>query len=114
MGTVPPKGRADFLELGDWNAACAFCGRKRKASTMKKLPVGDPLGGNQYVCPEHWRPRQPQDFVRGIPDKMAAPWVQQQADEFTDFCTTSSAIADYAIAGCMIAGNDLNPEEGAV
>ena len=80
----PGRGRADYLELGDWNAACAQCGRKRKASEMRQLPAGVP-GGGMYVCyPEHWDFRQPQDFVRGIPDKMAAPWTQQQVDSFTE------------------------------
>lgn len=79
----PPKGRADFLALGDWNAACAECGRKRKASDMRQLPPGVP-GGGMYVCyPEHWNPRQQQDFVRGVPDKMAAPWAQNQNDTYS-------------------------------
>jgi len=50
---------ADYLALGDWNAACAWCGRKRKASTMRQLPPGVP-GGGLRVCPDHWNPRQPQ------------------------------------------------------
>lgn len=74
-------GRADYLALGDWNAACAECGRKRKASTMVQVPPGVP-GAGLYVCPEHWRPQQPQDFVRGIPDQPAAPWVQNPVDIF--------------------------------
>lgn len=76
--TVPQKGQADHLQLGDWNAICSVCGRKYKASDMLKQPggVGTPWGGGTYVCKRDYRPRQPQDFVRGIPDKMAAPWVQ--------------------------------------
>lgn len=73
-----PKGQADFLALGDWNAICSVCGRKYKASTMVKLPkgVGGPWGGDTYVCQRDWRPRQTQDFVRGIPDKITPPWTQ--------------------------------------
>jgi hypothetical protein len=63
-------GRADFFSLGDWNAVCYECGRKRKASTLKKHWQG------YYVCPEHWEARQPQDFVRSIPDVMTPPWTQ--------------------------------------
>lgn len=76
--TVPQKGQADHLELGSWNAICSVCGRKYKASEMVKQPdgVGTPWGGGTYVCKRDYRPRQPQDFVRGIPDKMAPPWVQ--------------------------------------
>ena len=96
---------ADYLALGDWNAACAWCGRKRKASTMRQLPPGVP-GGGLRVCPDHWNPRQPQDFVRGIPDYQAPPWVQPEADNFVQICTpnTITAIAWYAEAGCAIAG----------
>lgn len=80
--TVPQKGQADHLELGSWNAICSVCGRKYKASEMVKQPdgVGTPWGGGTYVCKRDYRPRQPQDFVRGIPDKMAPPWVQPWPD----------------------------------
>ena len=72
-------GRADYLALGDWNTVCFQCGRKRKASTMKKHWQG------YYVCPEHWEPRQAQDFVRSVPDIQTPPWVQPMpADTFTD------------------------------
>lgn len=113
MSQYPPKGPADFLDLGEWNAACALCGRKRKASTLKQIPPGV-QGAGLYACPDHWDFRQPQDYVRGIPDKMSAPWVQPETDTFIQFCTTVSAIADYAIAGCAVANNSINPEEGAV
>lgn len=73
------SGQADYLDLGNWNASCAECGRKRKASTMLQVPPGVP-GAGLYVCPEHWRPQQPQDFVRAVPDEPAAPWVQHPAD----------------------------------
>lgn len=105
MSQYPPKGKADNLELGDWNAACFECGRKFKASQMMKHWQG------YYLCPEHWEPRQPQDFVRGVPDKPAAPWVQQESDTFiTDFCDLYgiSCLADIAVADCAIC--DLVPE----
>jgi len=55
-------GPNDHLVLGDWNAVCYECGRKQKASTMKRHWQG------YYLCPDHWEPRQPQDFVRGTKD----------------------------------------------
>lgn len=75
---TPPKGQADYLALGDWNANCAVCGRKFKASSMTRQPAGagTPWASAMYVCQSCYRPRQPQDFVRGIAEKMAAPWVQ--------------------------------------
>ena len=74
----PVKGQADYLALGDWNATCYECGGKFKASQMRKHWQG------YYVCPSCWEPRQPQDFVRGVPDVQAPPWVQPEpADTFT-------------------------------
>ena len=65
-------GRADYLAIGDYNALCFECGRKRKASTLRRHWQG------YYVCPEHWEPRQPQDFVRSVPDLMTVPWAQSK------------------------------------
>ncbi len=70
-------GRADYLDLGDYNAICYECGRKRKASTLKRHWQG------YWVCAEHWEPRQTQDFVRAIPDIVTPPWTQPPADSFT-------------------------------
>lgn len=71
------KGRADYLVLGDWNAVCYECGRKRKASMLVRHWQG------YYVCPEHWETRQPQDFVRGVPEEIQPPWTQPMPeDEF--------------------------------
>ncbi len=92
-------GRADYLDLGDWNAICYRCGRKRKASTMQRQWQG------YWVCQEHWEPRQPQDFVRGIVDIQTPPWVQPPpTDVFAAFCTPTgrTGYAGYGVAGCMI------------
>lgn len=108
----PPTGRADYLELGSWNVACAECGRKRKAEDMRKLPKGVP-GAGLYVCyPEHWDSRHPQEFVRGIPDRPAAPYAQLQIDDFVDSCTLEgvSSLADLAVADCAIC--DYLPDFG--
>jgi hypothetical protein len=95
---VPPRGRADYLELGDWNAACSMCGRKRKASQMVKNWQG------MYRCPEHNEARQPQDFVRGLADIQTVPWSQPETDIDIQICTPNglSAIPAYALPGCMI------------
>ena len=91
-------GRADYYAPGDWNVVCFECGRKRKASTMQRHWQG------YYVCPEHWEPRQAQDFVRAIPEKPAPPWIQPPADDFVDFCTPNglTSIADWAVADCVV------------
>lgn len=70
-------GTADYYNSGDWNVVCYECGRKRKASLMKRHWQG------YYVCPPHWEPRQPQDFVRAQPDVQTPPWTQPMpADRF--------------------------------
>lgn len=100
------KGPYDDLDLGNWNAICAECGRKGKALQMRKLPPGIP-GAGLYVHPEHWIARNPQDFVRGVADKMAPPWVQPPSeDDFVDFCTPQgvSAVPGEAQPGCAYAG----------
>jgi len=97
------KGRADFLRLGDWNAACSMCGRKRKASEMVKNWQG------YWRCPEHNEPRQPQDFVKGEADIQTPPWTQPETDINIEICTYNglSAIPGYAIPGCSIPGRTL-------
>ncbi len=104
----PVKGKADFLDLGGWNAACFECGRKFKGSELLRNWQG------YWVCRRHWEPRQPQDFVRGVKDVQTPPFIQPQTDEFVDYCTTVSAIADYAIAGCAIADNTTVPPPGVI
>ena len=95
-------GKADYLNLGEWNAQCFRCGRKRKANELKKQWQG------YFVCPEHWEPRQPQDFVRAIPDRPAAPWVQPLNWNYVGpniaLCTiaSSSAIPGEMAPGCSI------------
>lgn len=67
-----PKGRADYLELGTWNAVCFECGCKRKANYLRKHWQG------YWVCPEHWEPRPAQDFVKATIDNQTAPWTQPE------------------------------------
>lgn len=95
-------GRADFFAMGDWNAVCYECGRKRKGSTLKKHWQG------YYVCEQHWEPRQPQDFVRNIPDVITPPWAQPVSDTFRVTCDfwSSSPMADYAVADCAVVGGN--------
>lgn len=94
-------GKADHLVLGDHNAVCYECGRKFKASLLRRHWQG------YWVCAQHWEARQPQDFVRALPDTQTPPWVQPMpANVFIAYCSTEgrAAIAGYAVAGCAIAG----------
>jgi len=96
--SFPGKGRADFLDLGDWNAVCYQCGRKRKASTLVRHWQG------HYVCPEHNEPRQPQDFVRAIPDVQTPPWVQPRSITYGAQCFPNgrTAYPGFAVPGCVM------------
>ena len=93
-------GRADYLALGDWNALCYECGQKFKASMLKRHWQG------YRVCPKHWEPRQPQDFVRAIPDIQTPTWAQPPTEIFGALCTPngSSAVPGEAEPGCMFPG----------
>lgn len=109
-------GRADYYADGDWNALCYECGKKFKASSLLRHWQG------YWVCSRCFEVRQPQDFVRGVPDVQTPPWTQPQpADVFIYFCTPNgrTAIAAFAVAGCAIAGFvdpafDPNVTEGPV
>jgi hypothetical protein len=60
----------DYFAPAEWNIQCFRCGFKFKAGEVRKQWQG------YYVCTRCWEPRQPQDFVRGVPDQPGAPFVQ--------------------------------------
>lgn len=95
----PIRGPNDYLDLGGWNAVCSMCGGKFKASQLIRHWQG------MYRCERCWEPRQPQDFVRGVPDIQTPPWVQPRSIANVAVCTPNSitAIADWAAADCAIA-----------
>lgn len=61
-------GQADFYKKGAFNALCDGCGFKFKSTELRLRWDGF------MMCQWDWNPRQPQDFVRGIPDPQAIPW----------------------------------------
>jgi len=98
------KGEADYFLPGSWNAVCYRCGAKRKAGELKRQWQG------YYVCPEHWEPRHPQDFVRSAPDNPSVPWAQDEQWTFGGpavlLCTVpgKSAIPSLMMPGCSTPG----------
>lgn len=82
------KGPADFLELGDWNTVCYQCGFKAKASQLERNWQG------YYVHPHHNEPRQPQDFVRGVPDTQTPPWTQPRPTAVYTYTNQYLGMAD--------------------
>jgi hypothetical protein len=94
-------GRADYLELGDWNAVCYRCGFKRKAKDLVREWEGF------YVCHSCFEMRHSQDFVRGVQDIQMPPWTQPMpTDQFIGFCTPNgiSDVIGTAVVGCAIVG----------
>ena len=87
---------------GDWKAACARCGGTFLASELRKE------WKNFYTCNRCWEPRHPQDFVKAVPDKPAAPFVQPEMWEPMDpdlfFCSVTGYMpqADFGEADCMV------------
>jgi hypothetical protein len=62
-------------DKGDWIADCDVCGRKYKASQLQQRWDG------LYCCHQDWEIRQPQDFVRGVPDNQLAPWTRPEPSD---------------------------------
>lgn len=94
---------------GDWKVACDVCGRLYKASALTQRWDG------LMCCPDDWEVRQPQDFVHGIVEHIAAPWSRpEQADQFVYTCTPESVSAIPALAGpgCMIPSRPYTPTPG--
>jgi len=87
---------------GAWNVWCSMCGHAYKSTEMVKNWQG------QWRCRRCNEPRQPQDFVKAVPDKPAPPYVQPLVTQFTPaYCSFNdrSAIPGYALPGCSMPGN---------
>jgi len=78
--------RTSYYKAGDFNLTCDWCGLKIKASTARKTWDG------YYVCPEHWEPRQPLDFLKGIKDDQSVPFSRPQADHPIPLKTTTYTV----------------------
>lgn len=95
------KGPKSYLDLGNWNVVCYFCGVKYKATDLKRYWQGF------WVCESCWEPRQEQDFVRGVPDDQTPAWTQPKPPNvFVPLCTpnTITAYPGYAQPGCVMPG----------
>lgn len=88
---------------GDWKTVCDACGRLFKASQLKKRWDG------VMVCEADYETRQPQDFVRGVLDTQAPPWVRPQVQDTFVAGSNTSSVAGVAIAGYMIASTLPGP-----
>lgn len=57
-------GQADFLSVGTNNVICDQCGRKFKAYDLTEQWDGI------WTCRRCWDYRNPQEYLRGLPDNM--------------------------------------------
>jgi len=93
----------NWLKLGDYNAICDSCGRKFKASTMRKRWDG------MFVCKEDFEYKHPQLSlkVRGDKQYVPIPRPEPTADTFIAVCYIwdRAAYADLGTADCMLADN---------
>jgi hypothetical protein len=82
-------GRADYYKKGQWLVLCDVCGMKYHSGDLKQRWDG------LMCCRQDWNIRQPQDFVRGIPDPQAVPW--SRPDVQPQFVTNpvTFAITDF-------------------
>jgi hypothetical protein len=103
------QGKADYLELGTWNARCSMCGAKFKANRLVQNWQG------LRRCPACNEPRQPQDFVRGVQDIQTPAWAQVDEDIDLKVCTYNacSAIPGWGQPGCSVPGRkEIEPIYG--
>jgi hypothetical protein len=68
---------SDFFRSGDWNAICDSCGKKLKASTLRKRWDGF------MVCAKDWEPRHIADFIKAPHPERALPWTRPEAPDQT-------------------------------
>jgi len=75
------RGRADYLELGTWNALCDRCQRKYKANELRKEWTG------WMVCESCWDPQHEQEFLKGHVDNPQVPWTRPDSNGDTSVTT---------------------------
>lgn len=62
------------------------------------------------VSPNDWEPRQPQDFVRGRHDKIAADEPRRPDRDLFVVTCPPAAVVGIGLAGCAVVGVDANNE----
>lgn len=106
----------NHLITGDYNVLCDSCGRKFKASQIKKRWDG------LMVCSEDYEIRHESDFLRVQKEKISVPFSRPYPaeDTYTGYICSVSGIygmADFGSADCARADlvnpslslNDENP-----
>lgn len=64
-----------YYKKGDWNAICAICGKKYKASELRwNGQIQD------WVCRLDWEERHPQERVKAVKEDQSVPWTRPEPD----------------------------------
>lgn len=96
---------------GDWNGLCGVCGFKYKFSDLRRRWDG------LFVCRKDYEPRQPQDFVRAVPDRQAVPvtrperantFIEDTTPDAFSFADITGVIPGTVITSAPISVNGLN------
>ena len=74
-------GHARGYKPGDFNIICDYSGFKIRRSEARMTWDG------YLVRADFWEPRQPQDFVRGLRDKISVAPGQTRGESTNDFLT---------------------------
>jgi len=77
----------EIAVLGDWNAICDRCGRRMKASEMRKDHRG------LRVCPDDWDPWHPLDFYNMPKEGTGIPWSRTRSPDRSTTVTFSDTTA---------------------
>lgn len=90
----------DYYKKGDWNAICAICGFKYKASDLKwNSQIQD------YVCKWDWESRHPQERLRAVKDNQSVAWTRPDPtpvytnEPYVAFDSTDPVYPDYVKYG---------------
>lgn len=91
-------GRSDYLSKDSYNCICDRCGFKVKSKHMK-------MQWNGLFCCDAsinncWESRNPQDFVRGLPDQQSVYPVRPDSNPTWPY----PMVADVWVAGLSLAG----------
>lgn len=79
---------------GEWNVLCDSCGRKFKASELKKRWDGF------MVCAEDWEPRHIADFIKAPKGEKPIPWSRPEPSDVSvgpTYISTSTGTQDTDI-----------------
>lgn len=81
----------NYFAPGQWNFVCDECGLTFKSDAAMLRWDG------AMVDQRCWEPRQPQDFVRGVPDNQSTPWARPRAFVFLGESVDDSALGEITL-----------------